>query len=217
VLVSKLTRGTGHHIFIHDRNGGGSLGDQDLTQPVHRVFQDQENQVVIADNVQYFLQIFPCRDHLLIIGAAHISIDLIRLAHEFGFKSTVIDPRGLFTQSLEKWVRPDQIIKSWPEEALSTVQLDAYTYAVVLTHDPKIDDEALKILLESDVAYIGALGSKRTHEKRLSRLREMGFSEKLLDRIRGPVGVDIGAKEPREIALSILAEIIKIKRTSKVL
>jgi xanthine dehydrogenase accessory factor len=213
VLVSKISGYVTHDIFIQNEVKKTNLPDPGLTDHIHQVTREQENRVIDVGEDRYFLQIFPSSNRLIIIGAAHITLDLIRLAREFSFKATVIDPRGLFTESLEKWVQPESLIKSWPEEALSKMHLDDCCYAVLLTHDPKIDDEALGVLLKSNVAYIGALGSKRTHQKRLTRLRDLGFSEETLARIHAPVGLDIGAKEPREIALSILAEMIKIKRT----
>ena len=106
---------------------------------------------------------------------------------------------------------PHFIHEKWPEEVLTDYQLDADTYAVVLTHDPKIDDQALHILLKSEVAYIGALGSRKTHAKRVARLTEAGFSATEIEQIHGPVGVAINARRPKEIALSIIAEMVKIK------
>ena len=105
-------------------------------------------------------------------------------------------------------------MNAWPQQALDQLELHGATYAVVVTHDPKIDDPALHCLLHADVCYVGALGSRRTHEKRCARLREAGFGETEIGRIRGPVGLDLGAETAAEIALSILAEMIATKRGS---
>ena len=125
----------------------------------------------------------------------------------------VIDPRKIFAAAERFPVPPDELLHQWPEAALPNIDIDEETYAVLLTHDPKIDDPALHILLNSNVAYIGALGSRKTHEKRCARLREAGYKEEAIARIRGPVGLDIGANTPTEIALSIAAEIVKVKRS----
>ena len=106
---------------------------------------------------------------------------------------------------------PDQLIEKYPSEVLLDLTLDAYSYAVILSHDPKIDDNALHILLKSDIAYIGALGSRKTQAKRVARLQGAGFSDEEIGRIHAPVGVDIKAKTPSEIALSVMGEIIKVK------
>ena len=101
--------------------------------------------------------------------------------------------------------------EQWPEEILPDLKPDEDTYAVLLTHDPKIDDQALHLLLKSNAAYIGALGSKRTHEKRINRLLKAGFTDEEINKIHGPVGVDIKAKKPKEVALSIIGEVIKTR------
>ena len=123
----------------------------------------------------------------------------------------MIDPRGVFAHKSKFPQAPDQLIDQYPAEVLNDFTLDAYTYAVVLSHDPKIDDNALHILLPSDIAYIGALGSKKTHAKRVKRLQEAGFSDEAIARIHAPIGLDINAKTPKEIALAIMGEIIGVK------
>ena len=141
----------------------------------------------------------------------NVYIDFISQTKIYDFEVTVIDPRGTFAHKTHFTTPPDQIIEKYPSEVLDQFDLDAYTFTVVLSHDPKIDDNALQILLPSKVAYIGALGSKRTHEKRLARLSQQGFSEADLSRIYAPIGIDIHAKTPAEIALSIMGEIIAAK------
>ena len=163
------------------------------------------------DGENIFFQIFPRKDKLIIIGAAHISIPLVKLARELEFEIIVIDPRRIFSNEERFPIKPDEIFTKWPGEALMGMGLNEDTYCVLLTHDPKIDDEALKILLKSKVSYIGALGSKKSHAKRCLRLSEAGFSDTEISRIYGPVGLDIGAESPQEIALSIMAQIVEIK------
>jgi xanthine dehydrogenase accessory factor len=135
----------------------------------------------------------------------------VDLAHTFGFETIVIDPRGAFAGKTQFATPPDQLFAQYPSEVLPDFELDPYTYAVILSHDPKIDDNALHLLLPSRVAYIGALGSKRTHAKRVARLQEAGYSEEDIARIHAPIGLDINARTPREIALAIMGEIIQEK------
>ncbi len=148
---------------------------------------------------------------MLIIGAAHISSDLIHLAKFYDFKTVVIDPRATFAKNIHFDERPDEIVEDYPSEVLANYPLDLETYAVILSHDPKIDDNALEILLHKPLAYIGALGSKRTHAKRVKRLEEAAYSQELINRIQAPIGLAIGAKTPREIALSIMGEVLLAK------
>ena len=164
-----------------------------------------------ADKDKWFAQVLPPKHHLVIIGAAHITVDLVHLAHYFGFETTVIDPRGIFANKTDFPTPPNALHVDWPAEILPEIPLNAYTYAVLLTHDPKIDDQALHLLLRSKVAYIGALGSKKTHEKRVKRLTEAGFSLEEINKINAPVGVNVNAKSAREIALSIIGALIKAK------
>jgi xanthine dehydrogenase accessory factor len=151
---------------------------------------------------------------MILIGSAHITVEMVELAKKFGFETIVIDPRDTFAKKTSYDVAPDQLFVKWPQEVLNDLKLDYSTYAVILSHDPKIDDEALKILLKSDVRYIGALGSKRTHAKRVERLKGYGFSEEEIHTIHAPIGVPINALLPKEIALSVMAEVINTKNTA---
>lgn len=160
----------------------------------------------------WFLHVLPRSDRLVIIGAGHVTVHLVALAHELGIETAVIDPREVFANAVRFPVPPDRLLVEWPEPALDRLGLHRDTYAVLLTHDPKIDDPALHRILRSDARYVGALGSRRTHEARRARLAKAGFSPDEIDRVRGPVGLDIGATSPAEIALSILAEVVAVKR-----
>ncbi|MEL6989777.1 MAG: XdhC family protein, partial [Bacteroidota bacterium] len=166
---------------------------------------------VLSEHKDYFSLLISKKSQLIIIGAAHITVDLVSFAKQFGFETIVIDPRGFFTNNTQFQIQPDQLISDWPAEVLHNMELDQFTYAVTLSHDPKIDDQALEILLNANVAYIGALGSKRTHAKRIARLETMGFDQTLINKIHAPVGVSIQAKSPKEIALSVIAQIIAVK------
>lgn len=145
---------------------------------------------------------------LLVVGAVHIAQALAPMAAAAGFEVVVVDPRGAFA-SAERFPGV-RLCNDWPDEALAHFGLDSATALVALSHDPKLDDPALHLALPSPAFYIGALGSRRTHEKRLGRLRDAGLGE-LAGRIHSPIGLDLGGRSPAEIAVSILAEIIRVR------
>jgi xanthine dehydrogenase accessory factor len=147
---------------------------------------------------------------LVVVGAVHIAQGLVPFATQCGFAVTVVDPRRSFASD-ERFPNVT-IMTDWPDEALDAFKPDSRTAVVTLTHDPKLDDPALDRALKSDAFYIGALGSRRTHVARLKRLRDLGHGENALSRIRGPVGLNIEAVTAPEIALSIIAELIAVRR-----
>lgn len=147
---------------------------------------------------------------LAIVGAVHIAQALVPMAKSCGFDPVLIDPRESF--GAQSRFPDETILNDWPDDALSGLKPDARMAVVLLSHDPKLDDPALHVALKSDVFYIGALGSTRTQAKRNARLEEAGFSRQDIARIHGPVGLDIGATNPSEIAVSILAEMVKVLR-----
>ncbi|MCR9147040.1 MAG: XdhC family protein [Rhodobacteraceae bacterium] len=147
---------------------------------------------------------------LLVVGAVHIAQALLPMARIAGFDPLLIDPRESFGS--EARFPGETILHDWPDEGVRAFGLDTRTALVLLTHDPKLDDPALEQALASDCFYIGALGSTRTHAKRVERLTQAGFSEDQIARIHGPVGLDIGAASPAEIAVAILAEILRVLR-----
>ena len=174
-------------------------------------YKERENKIVELGGKELFVQVFPRHDQLLVIGAGHITIPLVRFAKELDFHTIVIDPRSVFATPERFAVPPDQLIPKWPDDVLPELPLNEDTYAILLTHDPKIDDPALHILLKNNLPYIGALGSSRTHAKRCARLEEEGFSTDSIAQIKGPAGADIGAQTAGEIALSMIAEVVAAK------
>ncbi len=165
--------------------------------------------------IRSFVHVVSEPEQVIIIGASDIAVSLVGMAHSLGIDTIVIDPRAVFTDPGRFPVTPTRLETEWPQKVLQHMGKHRNTYAVLLTHDPKIDDPALHILLKSDAAYIGALGSRRTQEKRKERLRKEGFSDAACGRIHGPVGLDIGASNPAEIALSIMAEIVSIRNSTR--
>lgn len=195
-------------------DSGFSMGTKipfELQTKIQSIFNARKSTIIEHEEARYFAHILPRKSQMLIIGAAHISSDLIHLAKFYNFETIVIDPRADFANRIKFIDQPDQIIIAYPSEVLENFKLDQYTFVVILSHDPKIDDNALHILLKKKIAYLGALGSKKTHAKRIERLAEAGFSTEEIDQISAPIGLDINANSPREIALSIIGEVIQVK------
>jgi xanthine dehydrogenase accessory factor len=155
-----------------------------------------------------FVRSYARAPRLIVVGAAHISQFLAPMAALAGFEVIVIDPRRAF--ATEERFAGVRLMTKWPDEALVELKLDATCAVVTLTHDPKLDDPALIAALNSPAYYIGALGSTRTHAKRVARLTEAGLADKVA-RIHAPVGLDLGGRAPREIAVSILAEVVQVR------
>jgi len=147
----------------------------------------------------------------VIVGAVHIAQALVPMAKIAGYDPAIVDPRETFGAASR--FPGETLLNDWPDEAVAKLGLDGRTALVLLTHDPKLDDPALELALRSGCFYIGALGSTRTQAKRVERMTAAGFSEAEIGRIHGPVGLDIGASGPAEIAVSILAEMTRVLRT----
>ena len=174
------------------------------------VLRQDKSTVADIEGQNWFLHAYNPPLRLVVIGAVHVAQALVPMAAQLGFGVTVVDPRRSFATD-ERF--PDVAISTdWPDEAMDALKPDTRTAIVTLTHDPKLDDPALDRGLHSSAFYIGALGSRRTHAKRLDRLRELGHDDASMARIRGPVGLDIAAVTAPEIALSILAQIVEVRR-----
>lgn len=157
--------------------------------------------------VEAFVEVVEPAPTLLIVGGVHIAIVLARIAREIGYRTIVVDPRKVFG-SEERFTGADRLIQAWPKDAFKDIEITSTTAVALLTHDPKIDDPAAILALAGPAFYIGALGSRKTHAARRQRLEEAGIPASQLDRIHAPIGIDIGAASPEEIAVSIMAEII---------
>jgi xanthine dehydrogenase accessory factor len=157
--------------------------------------------------IEIFIEAILPPPTLVVVGGVHIAVALMALAKTLGYRTILIDPRKAWGNA-ERFPNIDQLIQAWPDEAFKQISLNESTAIVMLTHDPKLDDLALKIALPSPAFYIGALGSKTTQATRRKSLLEAGLSESQLSRLHGPIGLDIGAKTPEEIALAIMAEIV---------
>jgi xanthine dehydrogenase accessory factor len=205
VLATRLPSGEQH--LLPDPSAPA-----DLNEAAARALDRDESGTVKLGEVDWFLHAYNPPLRLIVVGAVHIAQALVPFAVPCGFSVTVVDPRRSFASD-ERF--PDvEISTDWPDEALDAFAPDSRTAVVTLTHDPKLDDPALDRALKSQAFYIGALGSRRTHAARLKRLRELGHRDTALYRIRGPVGLNIEAVTAPEIALSIIAEIVAVRRNA---
>jgi len=182
------------------------------SEEIEKKFNLNKNGII--ENSEIFVQTYKNPVKVIIVGAVDISIYLIDFAKNLNFEIIIVDPRGYFA-SKERF--PDtKIINKWPNEAFDEIETNSSTALVTLTHDPKIDDPALQYALTNKFFYIGALGSKKTHEKRCLRLIEAGFKKVDLEKINGPIGIKLGGKSPSEIALSIISQLVYEKYKNKI-
>jgi xanthine dehydrogenase accessory factor len=199
-IVTRLSDGEQRFVPAAD------IGADPLSVELETALRSGKSAPVTHEGEEYFLTVQAPAPRLTLVGAVHISQALAPIARIAGLDVSIVDPRTAFAT-------PDRfpdtpIIAKWPDEALAEAPLDRFTAVCLLTHDPKIDDPALAIALEAECFYIGALGSRKTHAKRLERMRAKGFDETALAHIHAPIGLDIGAVSPAEIAVSIMGEIV---------
>jgi len=196
-------------LVYRDKAEGALANDNALVAAARRALDTGKSETIEVAGQKIFLNVYVPPARLIVVGAVHIAQSLAPMATMLDFDVTVVDPRGAWATSQR--FPGVKVIKDWADEAFQAMGLDASTAVVTLTHDPKLDDPALESALKSDVFYVGALGSKRTHAKRKERLIEAGITEEQFARIHGPVGLNIGAKSPAEIAVSILGQIIEVR------
>ncbi len=186
------------------------LAADSLADALEKQLRMGKSALVEADGKAFFLTVQAPPPRVIVTGAVHISQAMAPMAKLLDLDLVIVDPRTAFaTPERFPGVR---LLTDWPDEALASLGLDGYTAFVALTHDPKIDDPALEAALRSDCFYIGALGSRKTHGRRLERLAAAGFDAAATQRIHAPIGLDIGAVSPAEIALAILGEIVSTLR-----
>src|SRR5947207_7863889 len=207
-LATRLSDAAEALVYL-DAADGALAGDAAIVAAARRAMTVGRSETVELSGEKVFLNVYVPPPRLIIVGAVHIAQSLAPMAAMLEFDVTVVDPRGAWaTANRFPGVK---VIQEWADEAFDKMGLDVSTAVVTLTHDPKLDDPALEAALRSDVFYVGALGSKRTHAKRKDRLADGGIPEEQFARIHGPVGLNIGAKSPAEIAISILGQIIEVR------
>ena len=223
VAMATIVRGAEHVgeklLVLPGKRTQGSLGNAALEA---MVVEDAERAIWNGDAVtrtysvesetgalpyDVFIEGFPPPPSLVIVGAGHIAIPLTTFAKTLNYRVVVIDARSAFA-TRERFPHADELIVEWPDEVLEKMDLNPSTSVAVLTHDPKFDEPTLKVVLSHDVGYVGAIGSRKTSEERSERLKKQGLTDEQLGRIHGPIGLNIGAASPEEMALAIMAEIV---------
>lgn len=226
VALATVVRGEEHVgaklLVLPDKSTRGTLGNAALDA---LVVEDAERAIWSADAgtgtyavegpegaeaFDVFIEGFPPPPTLVIVGAGHIAIPLTTFAKTLNYRVVVIDARGAFA-TRERFPHADELIVAWPDEVLEKMELYPSTSVAVLTHDPKFDEPTLKVVLSRQVGYVGAVGSRKTKEERDERLRKQGVAEEQIRRIHGPIGLNIGATSPEEMALAIMAEIVAMR------
>jgi xanthine dehydrogenase accessory factor len=208
-LITLLDSGT-QAIVQSDKEIPQGEIDEKLVAAARLALARDRSTMVETESGHAFIQVLMPPRRLFIIGAVHIAQYLAPMAALAGYEVSVVDPRRAF--ATDERFPSVNMVKEWPDRALARLRPDRYSAIVALTHDPKLDEPALKAALTTDAFYIGALGSKQTQTNRRERLAQAGFGEEVLARIHGPVGLNLGAKTPAEIAVAILAEITQVLR-----
>ena len=200
-IVTNLENGES---CLFEKNKSISKNFEKHKEKINFHFDKKKNGIIEETNI--FIETYTRPIKVIIVGAVHIAQYLVNFAKSLNFEITIIDPRGYFAS---KKRFPDiKIINKWPKEAFVEMKTDQNSALIALTHDPKIDDPALQHALKNNFFYIGELGSKKTHTNRCERLKEVGFSDKQINRIFGPIGIKLGGKSAPEIALSVVAQLV---------
>jgi len=199
-----------HALYFADDTPTANEFAAQYQSEAEQALRSDRNVLIESDQGNVFIQAYNPPLRVIIVGAVHIAQFTAPIATQLDYEVTIIDARRAFANA-QRFPNV-HVINEWPDRAMPKLGLDHRTAVVALTHDPKLDDPALSMALRSDAFYIGALGSRKTHAARLERLRQHGFNDAELRRIRGPIGLDIGATSPGEIAISIIAEITQTLR-----
>ena len=223
VAVATIVAGphhVGRHLVVRKAHSEGSLGTSRLDDTVREdaigmlesgttgfLHYGPEGER-LGEGLDVFVQSFAPKPQMFVFGAIDFSAALVRVGKLLGFRVTVVDARPVFATA-KRFPEADEVVVDWPNRWLSSQEVDSRTVIAVLTHDPKFDVPAIKAALQTNAGYIGAMGSRRTHEDRLIRLKEAGLTDDELARVHSPIGLDLGARTPEETAISIAAEIIQ--------
>ena len=200
-IITNITSGES---CIFEKNKPIDKNFEKYLEQIKNYFEKKKNGVI--ENTDIFVETYIRPIKVIIVGAVHIAQYLVDYAKSLNFEISIIDPRGYF--ATEQRFPDLKIINKWPEDAFKEIETNENSALIALTHDPKIDDPALQHALKNKFYYIGALGSKKTHENRCQRLKDAGFSEAEIYSIHGPIGIKLGGKSAPEIALSIIAQLV---------
>lgn len=204
IVLKDITAGTS--LLIREDGEHNVNVPAGLIEDIQAVFKSGKSRMVNLDGEEYFLNVYLPPTRMVVIGAVHISQCLASITRDTGFELEIIDPRTAFATP-ERFVGVSLSV-DWPETVFAEKPLDPYCALIAVTHDPKIDDFAIAAALEAECFYVGALGSRKTHAKRVARLLEQGIEQEKIDTIHAPIGLNIGAANPAEIAVAILAQVI---------
>ena len=212
-IIEKKEKKIEFAIITNLENGEGCIFEKD--KPLDKNFEKHKDEIMsqfhkkkngIIEGTNIFVENYIRPIKVIVVGAVHIAQYLINLAKSLNFEILIIDPRGYFAS--EQRFPGIKVINKWPKEAFNEIKTNPNTALIALTHDPKIDDPAIQHALKNNFFYIGALGSKKTHANRCSRLQEAGFSNEQIKKIFGPIGIKLGGKSAPEIALSIISQLV---------
>ena len=200
-IITNISNGESE---IFEKNKSLTKEMEVYSNQINNYFKSKKNGVIEGSDIFVETYILPIK--VIVVGAVHIAQYLVDFAKSLNFEIYIIDPRGYFAS--EKRFPDMKIINKWPDEAFKEMETNENTALIALTHDPKIDDPALQHALKKKFYYIGALGSKKTHENRCARFKDVGFSDEQINSIHGPIGIKLGGKSAPEIALSIIAQLV---------
>ena len=200
-IVTNLATGNSE---IFEKGKSLSKDFEKFTDEINTFYQSKKNGIIEGTDIFVESYIRPIK--VIIVGAVHIAQYLVNFASSLNFEISIIDPRGYFAS--EQRFPNIKVVNKWPNEAFKEIETNSNTALIALTHDPKIDDPAIQHALKNKFYYIGALGSKKTHENRCNRLKKAGFSDKEINLIHGPIGIKLGGRSAPEIALSIIAQLV---------
>ncbi|CAN5522288.1 XdhC family protein [soil metagenome] len=190
---------------------GHQVRDTEILGLARVALEAETSRTVELDQRAFFIEIFPARPRLIVVGAVQVAMTLVRLARELGYETVVVDGRAAFATP-ERFPHADRLIVGWPDEVATQIGISPADAVVVMTHDPKFDEPAIVEALRAGCRYVGAMGSRRRHAERRRKLRADGWTEEDVVRLRGPVGLDLGGRSPAETALAIMAEVICVRR-----
>jgi len=212
-IIAKKEKKTEFAIITSLKNGESCIFEKN--KPLDKNFEKYLDQIKsffdtkkngMIDDSDIFVETYIRPIKVIIVGAVHIAQYLVNFASSLNFEISIIDPRGYFAS--EQRFPDIKVVNKWPTEAFKEIETNSNTALIALTHDPKIDDPAIQHALKNKFYYIGALGSKKTHENRCNRLKKAGFSDKEINLIHGPIGIKLGGRSAPEIALSIIAQLV---------
>ncbi len=204
-------------LFWPDGSCFGDVGPRELEKHVEDLVAEsfrsfasvRRTLTATGEDVEIFVEVHPPRPKLIIVGAVHVAIPLVDFAKALGLRTIVVDPRTAFATP-ERFPHVDELDTRWPDEALEAIGVNENTFIALLSHDLKLDIPALEFVLPEPVRYVGALGSKKTHGKRVAALQERGFSDDAIAKIHNPIGLNLGGRRAEEIAVAVIAEMVAV-------